>query len=76
MTSWATPMNYMANVLDSIQQDPSAQKIMLGVGLAFDTMRNTPVDLYANIPHFESEVDGHDGSNPGGSPAGGSAAGT
>lgn len=68
MTSWATPMNFMANVLDHIQQDPSANKIMLGIGLAYDTMRNTPVDLYANIPHFESEVDGSVTANSG--PAG------
>jgi len=73
MTSWATPVNYMANALDNIQQDPSAQKIMLGIGLAFDTMRNVPVDLYANIPHFETEADDNvsaiAGSNTGGSPA-------
>lgn len=57
--AWSAPMNMMANVLDNIQQDPQAQKQpMLGIGAAFDVMRNTPVDLHANIPHFESEVDG------------------
>jgi hypothetical protein len=69
MTSWAMPVNFMANTLDNIQQDPKANKIMLGIGLAYDTMRNVPVDLYANIPHFESEVDGSVAAN---SPAGGS----
>lgn len=68
MTSWAMPVNFMANVLDNIQQDSKANKHMLGIGLAYDTMRNVPVDLYANIPHFESEVDGSVAANN--SPAG------
>lgn len=56
--SWSTPMNMLANVLDNIQHDPQAQQQpMLGIGVAYDTLRNTPVNLFANIPHFESEVD-------------------
>lgn len=56
--SWATPMNMMANVLDNIQHDPQGQRQpMLGIGVAYDTLRSTPVDLFSNIPHFESEVD-------------------
>jgi len=68
--SWSTPMNMMANVLDNIQQDPQAQKLMLGIGVAYDTVRSTPVDLFSNIPHFESEVDN---SVSGNTPNGGSA---
>jgi len=68
--SWATPLNMMANVLDNIQQDPQAQKLMLGMGVAYDTVRSTPIDLFANIPHFESEVDN---SVSGNIPNGGSA---
>ena len=56
--SWATPMNMMANALDNIQQDPQAQKLMLGMGVAYDTLKNAPIDLFSNIPHFQSEVDG------------------
>lgn len=55
--SWSDPMNFMASALDNIQQDPKANKIMLGIGLAYDVMRNTPPDLYANIPHMITEVD-------------------
>lgn len=62
--SLSTPMNFMGNVLDNIQQDPKAAQFPeLGVGVAVDTLRNTPVDLFSNIPHFQSEVDN------GGSPA-------
>lgn len=59
--SLSTPMNFMGNVLDNIQQDPkAAQYPELAVGVAVDTLRNTPVDLFSNIPHFESEVDDSD----------------
>lgn len=71
--SWSAPVNFMANVLDNIQHDPGASKIMLGVGLAWDVMRHVPPDLYANIPHFETEVDRHVG-NDAGNGAGGSPA--
>jgi len=56
--SLATPMNFMGNVLDNILQDPKAvQYPELAVGVAVDVLRNTPVNLFSNIPHFESEVD-------------------
>lgn len=57
MTSWATPMNMVANVLDNIQTDPQAQKLMLGIGPAMDVMKHVPIDQFSNIPHFESEVE-------------------
>lgn len=54
--SWATPLNMMANVLDNIQQDPQAQKLMLGMGVAYDTVRSTPIHLFANVPDRKSVV--------------------
>lgn len=59
MTSISAPMNVLANVLDNIQHDPQAQKQpILGVGMAFDTLKHVPIDMFSSIPHFESEVDG------------------
>jgi len=56
--SLSTPMNFMGNILENIQQDPkAAQYPELAVGVAADALRNTPVNLFSNIPHFESEVD-------------------
>lgn len=61
--SLATPMNFMGNVLDNIQQDPKAAQFPeLGIGVAVDTLRNTPVDLFSNIPHFQSEADNSESS--------------
>jgi hypothetical protein len=55
--SLATPMNFMGNVLDNIQQDPhAAQFPELAIGVAVDTLRNTPENLFSNIPHFQTEV--------------------
>jgi hypothetical protein len=57
-SSLSTPMNFLGNVLDNIQQDPKAAQFPeLGVGVAVDALRNTPVDLFSNIPHFQTEVD-------------------
>lgn len=56
--SWATPLNMIGNVLDSLQQDPQVSQMMLGLGPAFDVVKHVPIDLLANIPHFESEVEG------------------
>lgn len=58
MISWAAPLNSMANVLDALQQDPQVSKMMLGLAPAYDVMKNMPIDLLANMPHFESEVEG------------------
>lgn len=65
MTSWAAPVNMMANVLDNLQQDPQVAKMMLGIGPAYDVVKNVPIDLLANIPHFESEVEGSNGKSTG-----------
>lgn len=65
MASWSYPVNIMANVMDNIQQDPQANKIMLGIGMAYDAMRHTPPDLFATIPHFETEIDHHDSNTVG-----------
>jgi len=64
MTSWAAPVNVMGNVLDNLQQNPQVAQMMLGLGPAYDIMKNVPIDLLANIPHYESEVDGHNGKSP------------
>lgn len=57
-SSLATPMNFMGNVMDNIQQDPKAAQFPeLAVGVAVDTLRNIPVDLFSNIPHFQIGVD-------------------
>ncbi len=65
MTSWAAPVNVMANVLDNLQQNPQVAQMMLGIGPAYDVMKSIPVDLLANIPHFESEVEGSNGKSTG-----------
>jgi len=64
MTSWAAPANIMANVLDNLQQSPQVAQMMLGLGPAYDIMKNVPIDLLANIPHYESEVEGSNGRSP------------
>lgn len=52
-SSLSTPMNFMGNVLNNFAQDPqAAQYGELAIGVALDTLRNTPVDLFSNIPHF------------------------
>lgn len=58
----SAPMSMMANVMDNIQHDPQGQQLMLGMGVAYDVMKSTPVNLFANIPHFEFEVDNSDSS--------------
>ncbi len=66
--SMSAPMNMMANVMDNIQHDPQGQKLMLGMGVAYDVMKNIPINLFANIPHFEFEADGSDSAKLPGSP--------
>lgn len=58
MTSWSAPLNMMGNVMDSLQQNSQVNQMMLGLGPAYDTVKHVPIDLLANIPHFESEVEG------------------
>lgn len=54
--AWSTPLVMMANVMENIQQDPQASKIMIGIGPAVDVVRNAPINLFANIPHYEFEA--------------------
>lgn len=62
-SSLATPMNFMGNVLDNITQDPkAAQYPELAVGVAVDTLRNLPVNIFSNIPHYQTEVDDSESS--------------
>lgn len=57
-SSLSMSMNFIGNVLDNVQQDPKAAQFPeLAVGVAVDTLRNTPINLFSNIPHFQSEVD-------------------
>lgn len=62
-SSLSTPMNFIGNVMDNIQQDPKAAQFPeLAVGVAVDTLKNTPIGLFSNIPHFQYEVDNSDSS--------------
>lgn len=70
MSSWAGPANMMSNVLENLQQDPRVSQTMLGIGMAWDALRSVPVDLFANVPHFESEVEGSLDHANSGSPTG------
>jgi len=67
--TWAAPVNMMANVLDSLQQDPQVNQMMLGLGPSYDVMKNVPIDLLAKMPHYESEVEGSNGRSTTGSNA-------
>lgn len=63
-SSLSTPMNFMANVLDNFLQDPHASQYpQLAAGVAVDTLKNTPVDLFSNIPHFNIGVDENESAN-------------
>lgn len=69
-SSLSTPMNFMANVLDNFRQDPQASQYpMLAAGVAVDTLKNTPIDLFSNVPHFNYGVDDNEPAN---TPVGGS----
>lgn len=70
-SSIATPMNFIGNAFLNIMHDPAAdQAASLVAGVAMDVAKNTPIDSYSNIPHFETEVtanepDDSSGTNPG-----------
>lgn len=71
-TAMTTPMNYLGNALQSILSDPKgAQHPDLAVGAAFDVLKNTPIDQFSSIPHYQLE-DTTDESPavPAGSPGG------
>lgn len=55
--SFSAPINVMGNVLEDLQHDPRTAKLMFGVGLAADAMKNIPPDIMSPIPHYEFEVD-------------------
>jgi hypothetical protein len=70
-TAVTTAMNFLGNALDSILQDPKGgQHPDLAVGAAFDVVKNTPIDMYSSIPHYETEVGNSEPANSSGSPAG------
>jgi hypothetical protein len=56
VTAWSTPLDMTAAVMENIQQDPQASKIMIGVGPAMDVVKNAPINLFSNIPHYEFEA--------------------
>lgn len=64
-SSLSTPMNFMANVLDNFRQDPQASQYPeLAVGVAVDTLKNTPINLFSNIPHFNIGVENESANVP------------
>ena len=73
-TNITTGINFLGNALQSILEDPKGgQHPDLAVGAAFDVLKNTPVDMFSSIPHYQLQ-DGTDESPalPGpGAPAGG-----
>lgn len=56
MTAWTAPLDMVASAMDNIQQDPQASKLMVGIGPAMDVVKNAPINLFANIPHYEFEA--------------------
>ena len=56
MTAWSTPLDMVAAVMENIQQDPQANQVMVGVGPAMDVVKNAPINLFSNIPHYEFEA--------------------
>lgn len=55
-TNLTTGINFLGNALDSILQDPQGgQHPDLAVGAAFDVIKNTPVDQFSSIPHYQLE---------------------
>ena len=72
MTSSAsTPMNFIANAFLNIIHDPAAAQLSpLLAGVAMDVYKNTPVNVFSNTPHFETEVSNDESANvPGAEPA-------
>lgn len=65
-------MNFLGNTLQSILSDPKgAQHPDLAIGAAFDVVKNTPIDQYSNVPHFQLEESTNESpAVPAGSPGG------
>ena len=70
-SSIATPMNFIGNAFLNMMHDPAAEQAApLVAGVAMDVAKNTPIDLYSNIPHFETEVNANEPGNIPGSDTG------
>ena len=53
-TAITTSMNFLGNALQSILSDPKgAEHPDLAVGAAFDVLKNTPIDQFSNVPHYQ-----------------------
>lgn len=63
MTAWSTPLDMVAAVMENIQQDPQANKTMIGIGPAMDVVKNAPINLFFNGPHYEFEANNSVQSN-------------
>lgn len=65
-------MNFLGNALQSILSDPKgAQHPDLAIGAAFDVVKNTPIDQFSNVPHFQLEESANESpAVPAGSPGG------
>jgi hypothetical protein len=60
-TAMSTSINFLGNALQSILSDPrGAQHPDLAVGAAFDVLKNTPIDQFASIPHYQLEDTAHE----------------
>lgn len=70
-SSISTPMNFIGNAFLNLMHDPAAEQATpLVAGVAMDVAKNTPINIYSNIPHFETEVtvnepDDNSGTIPG-----------
>lgn len=61
--SVATAINFVGNVMDNLQQDPqAAQHPELHPGIALDALKNTPVEMFSNIPLYNTEADNNESS--------------
>lgn len=70
-SSISTPMNFIGNAFLNMIHDPAAEQTApLVAGVAMDVAKNTPIDLYSNIPHFETEVNANESGNTPGSNTG------
>lgn len=73
-TAMSTSINFLGNALESILEDPQGgQHPDLAVGTAFDVVKNTPIDQFSNIPHYQLQDETNEPTAlPGaGNPAGG-----
>jgi hypothetical protein len=70
-SSVSTPMNFIGNAFLNLMHDPAVgQAAPLVAGVAMDVGKNTPINLYSNIPHFETEVNANESGDIPGSATG------